>query len=142
MQKKWPTEPDLVRYCRRWQEMLRLQHWNVKVRYARCRDMLPEDGGNPAWGRCYVNENHFRAKMLILHPEDYEDDEGRDEIEITVVHELLHLLLHPLRREISCPDNAGDIAEEQAINVLSELLVRVFGSLCDALQPEAKRKRK
>lgn len=139
--RKWPTEADLHRYCHRWQEMLRLQHWKVKVRYARAREMVSDDTGSIAWGRCMVNENHLRAKMLILHPEDYEDDEGRLDIEVTVVHELLHILLHPLRRESKYPDSAGDVAEEQVINVTSELLVDLVHSLFAAETRDTKRKK-
>jgi hypothetical protein len=130
MSKKWPSEADLQRYRDRWQDLLRLRHWKVPIRYASSREMV-SDNGDIAWGRCMVNENHFRAKMMILHPDDYEDDEGRESIETTVVHELLHILLHPLRREVKYPDPAGDIAEEQAINVISELLV----ALTTEIQP-------
>src|SRR5258708_6616800 len=98
---KCPTEGDLARLCARWREML-------------------SDDGTIAWGRCYVNENHLRAKIAILHPDDYPDDEGREEIEVTAVHELLHVLLHPLRRETEHLDPAGDIAEEQVINVCAD----------------------
>jgi hypothetical protein len=139
---KWPSEADLNRYCERWQEMLRLQHWKLKVRYGRAREMVSDENGSIAWGRCMVNENHLRAKMLILHPDDYEDDEGRQDIEVTIVHELLHVLMHPLRREAKYPDVPGDVAEEQVINVTSELLVDLFHDLCMAEARGAKRQRR
>jgi hypothetical protein len=122
--KKWPTEADLRRYLTEWQYFLRLQQWKIKIRYAGTREMSGDDG-SIAWGRCYQNEDHLRAKITILHPDQYEDDEGRNEIEVTVVHELLHLLLGPLRRECRMPDKSGDIAEEQSINVLAEILVEL-----------------
>lgn len=87
--------------------------------------MISDDSGGVAWGRCSLNDNHLRAKIRILHPDDYEDDEGRDEIESTVVHELMHLLMSGVRRDQK-PDQAGDIAEEQTINVVSELLVELY----------------
>ena len=104
--------------------MLRLRQWRFKIRYAHAREMST-DSGDIAWGRCSINENHLRAKVIVLHPDDYEDDEGREEIEATVVHELLHVLTNGMRREGKVPDAAGDVAEEQLINVISELLVQL-----------------
>lgn len=123
---KCPTESELYRLLARWQEMLRLQQWKIKIRYARSREMC-SDEGNIAWGRCRVNENHLKAEVTVLHPEDYEDDEGRLEIEATIAHELLHLLMYPTRRPGSKgPSEAEDIAEEQMINVCADRLVSLF----------------
>lgn len=131
--KRWPSEAELQRYCLRWQVMLRLQQWRVKIRYARAREMTT-DMGDIAWGRCRINENHLKATVTVLHPDDYEDDEGREEIESTVVHELLHLLMNGVRREQKAPDQAGDVAEEQVINVTAGLLVDLYQQLSTANQ--------
>jgi hypothetical protein len=129
MQKSLPgnlSEADLRRLLERWQKMLRLQQWHIKIRYARSREMLIPDEGTISWGRCMLNDNHLRATILILHPDDYEDQlygSGREEIEATIVHELLHVQMCGMRDAIKGPDPAGDTVEEQVINVNSELLV-------------------
>jgi hypothetical protein len=118
-----PSEADLRRLLERWQKLLRLQQWHIKIRYARSREMLIPDDGTISWGRCMLNDNHLRATILILHPDDYADEDGRDEIESTIVHELLHVQMCGMRDAIKGPDPAGDTVEEQVINVNSELLV-------------------
>jgi hypothetical protein len=128
---KWPTEAELRKLCRRWQQMLRLQDWKIEIQYARIREMLHNDdiGGVISWGRCSINDNHKRAKVYVLHPDDYEDDLGREEIEETVVHELLHVQMSGMRSAIKGPDPAGDLCEEQVINIDSELLVSLYGKV-------------
>jgi|HubBroStandDraft_1064217.scaffolds.fasta_scaffold60367_2 hypothetical protein len=128
---KWPTEADLRKYLKRWQRMLRLQHWRIKISYGRTREMIADDGhsGSISWGRCTMNDNHLRARVMVLHPDDYDDDDGREEIEQTVVHELLHIQMIGMRDAIKGPDPAGDVVEEQVINVNADLLVGLYRQL-------------
>jgi hypothetical protein len=120
--KRWPTGTELKRLCETWQKLLRLSDWNIKIRYARSREMLDEESASIGWGRCTLNENHKRAEVLVLHPDDYMDDEGRMEIEQTVVHELLHVSLHG----IAGHDDVVERVEEQHINLIAELLVFLY----------------
>jgi hypothetical protein len=124
---KIPSEVDLRRYVNYWQRLLHLQQWDVRVRYAHVRELIADDG-NVAWGRIAINENHFRASMLILHPDDFagEDDHPNEEIETTVVHELLHLKHVGLRNNRG-PEPASDIREEQIINEMARLLIYLNG---------------
>lgn len=126
-----PSEAGLCRTMKRWQKMLRLEQWNIKIRYARSREMLTPEDGTIAWGRCLLNVNHLRATILILHPEDYADEDDQGEIESTVVHELLHVQMCGMRDAIPGPDPAGDTVEEQVINVNAELLVGLHRQASD-----------
>lgn len=103
--------------CAQWQKLLRLQDWEINVSYGRMREL--SDTGKTVLGMAEANYEHRYAKFLILHPEDCNEEE-REEIEITLVHELLHLYFIPVRG-----DKTDLVAEEQAINALSSLLVRL-----------------
>jgi hypothetical protein len=120
---KQPTEADLRRWCRQWQRRLRLGLWRIKIKFARSREMTNGDG-SISWGQAQTLEEHGEARVKILDPDDYKDNQGRREIEETLVHELLHVLWQPVLRDDKPGANqAKDIAIEQAINILASLLV-------------------
>lgn len=101
--------------CQWWQQILRLQDWDVKVRIVRSREMRYPD----AEGECRINADLKRVVILLLDPQDY-DDEWPQDHEATLVHELIHIHMVPLKIDPESPENT---ALEQAIEMLALALV-------------------
>lgn len=105
------------RVARLWQQVLRLEDWDVEVEVVRHYD-LPEDCG----GSIRTFGDKKRALLRLLDPRDRNPRWRFDmEMEFTIVHELLHLHFEPLvNRDI------GHIAtaEEQAVHAISVPLVK------------------
>jgi hypothetical protein len=100
-----------------WQQRLRLQDWNVTVRLARATDLRPKTLGNINWDR-----KERTAVISIMDPDDYKlrGAQMLDDMEMTIVHELVHLHLSGLPRN----DDTKKV-EEQAVNMLAEALVKL-----------------
>lgn len=119
------TDYQLKHLTETWQKILRLQDWDIAVAFARFREMQSEGGAIP-WGRIMINRQHRNADIAILHPDDYEqcDDKcchskhGTNEIETTLVHELLHIYITGKNAE-----DPATTEEEQAINAVAAALV-------------------
>ena len=109
-----PRAPQLLRLIRRWQDLLNLENWKFSIRYVTDRSSYIYVNENLACGRVWIwrEESPPRAEILILHPSCYTHD-----VEETVVHELIHVLL-PETMETS-------IEEERAINCLARVLVQL-----------------
>ena len=98
-----------------WQKRLRLQDWKITIKMAHRSDLKPKTLGNVHW-----DTNAKTATIRVMHPEDYDMpfNEILDDLEVTVVHELVHLHLASLPRSESTKG-----AEEQAVNLLSDALI-------------------
>jgi hypothetical protein len=71
-----------------WQKRLHLEDWDISVAVARAGEMKPKTLGHIGWDRARKS-----AAIQVLDPADYRlplDAILRD-IEVTVVHELIHL---------------------------------------------------
>lgn len=79
------TDEQLQEKLKQWQERLRLQDWLVKVKIGRQREMQLN-----RLGEISFNTHTKTARITILDPIDY-DDWGKQDMENTLVHELLHL---------------------------------------------------
>lgn len=92
-----------------WQRILRLQNWEIDVRWM----LKSDDHFECSNGYCVWSEQHKSAKIVI--------SKESEDIEQTVVHECLHLLLHgnkPIERAMR-----GDlVGQEFAINTLASVL--------------------
>jgi hypothetical protein len=121
------TEYKLKHLLGEWQKILRLQDWDIDIHHARLRAMQSEDGSIP-WGRISINRQHRNAGIEILHPDDYADCDDKDcnarhgenEIESTLVHELLHIYIHSSKES-----EPSSVEEEQAINTIARALVEL-----------------
>jgi hypothetical protein len=111
------TQEQLEERLAFWQKVLRLQDWRVRVRLVRQRDLRdPGNQGESEW----VLENRA-AVIRVLEPFDYPSDSvWPQDMERTLVHELLHLHFAPFDAE---PDTAESIAQEQAIDCIATGLV-------------------
>lgn len=110
--------PNLQTICTYWQKRLRLQDWDIKIKYERFRRMQNSTGQIP-WGQIQMNQEYRSARILILHPSD--NEQARGDIEETVVHELLHIHFSEVRPQAIKPGD--DIAEERVINALAQALI-------------------
>ena len=84
------TEDELVDLCREWQERLRLEHWDIALRIARACDFTNEGDAEITWVL-----SKAKAIMKILDPVDYPAGPFKQDMEISLVHELLHLHFAP-----------------------------------------------
>jgi hypothetical protein len=108
------TDAGLTLLCRHWQSILRLQDWDVAIRFARPWELTGDVNGEVE-----LILAKRRATIRILAREDRErdaDDLGLDTIEFTVVHELLHLHFSCLVYDEDTPAHEH---LEQVINALA-----------------------
>jgi hypothetical protein len=100
-----------------WQQRLNLQDWKVSITVCRSSDLRRQTVGNVHW-----DPKKKTAVIRVLDASDYEIGFPavlRD-VEITVVHELVHLELAYLPRNESSAD-----PEEQAVNRITDALLKL-----------------
>jgi hypothetical protein len=98
------TEKQITSLCRTWQRRLRLRDWRVEVR-------VVEDLGDE-YGRVDYDDTELTAKIWLLGG----DDRTSEDIERTLIHELLHLRLAAWEAPYGHPP------QETAINLLADSL--------------------
>lgn len=109
---KGRTDPDLDRLVAKWQKILRLDAWSVVASYRRAYDMDAMHQGRINWV-----DRRREAVLAVLDPADYDPAcIFPQDVERTVCHELMHLLLAPLDREES------KVQIEQIMHVLDKVL--------------------
>jgi|APSaa5957512622_1039677.scaffolds.fasta_scaffold13869_3 hypothetical protein len=108
---------EIQDHLRYWQERLRVQDWDVTLRVLRYHEM-----GEGLLGQCFRNDASRTAEIRLLALEDVSGSvtpPGRD-LEVTLVHELLHVLFHGASDETE-----NRIAFEQAIDATARALVEL-----------------
>lgn len=110
------SEDQVDRWLKLWQQRLQLQDWKVEVRLVRIWQLEPHTLGHIHWSRA-----RRTATIKVLDPVDYNLPRSRiaDDIELSVVHELIHLQLSSLTMD----DKASTAVEEQVVNRLANTLV-------------------
>ena len=112
------SQAELDRLLEKWQRILRLQDWDVKIKFATYGEL---DGHE---GDCNVVLERKHATIRILRPEHFDATE-KDlpyNLEDTVIHELLHIYF-----EACHIDEQYKKAEETAICMLADALLRLEG---------------
>lgn len=114
--KSW-TVTVLAEYVVKWQEILRLQDWDITIRFAKAGEI--EDGD---LGSTECHRETMDAQILIMEPGKGAKSKWADEsdVELTIVHELMHVRLDQLR----IPDERSE-DEETVIERLSRILVKL-----------------
>jgi hypothetical protein len=103
----------------KWQKRLNLQDWNVTVALARATELKPKTLGNIHW-----DTDKKTAIIHVLDPADYtlSFEAMLQDMEFTVVHELIHLELSPVLAPLQRTDeNRRD--EEHAVNHMAQALL-------------------
>lgn len=108
------TLPQLKKLCKEWQKILRLQDWDIELRLVTLEQM-----GNDAQGCIMPSLPNKTAVMFILDQGSYTDDIFPQDMEETLVHELVHLHTAPF-----CPEDETFL-EEQAVELMASALVAV-----------------
>jgi hypothetical protein len=100
-----------------WQKRLKLQDWTIAVKLAPLSHLRPRTLGNINWDR-----KQKSAVISVMSPADYKlrGQAMLDDMEMTVVHELVHLHLSGLPRSEDTKK-----VEEQAVNMLADALIRL-----------------
>lgn len=113
------TDQDLNQLCEKWKEILRLQDWDTKIAFTRNYSMWTENSA----GEVSFTTKKKVATIHILDPVDYSPNICvEQDIEKTVVHELLHL---HLAEWSDMTEEGTPVSGEQAINALSGALVNL-----------------
>jgi hypothetical protein len=104
-----------------WQKRLNLQDWKISVLVVRSADLKPKTLGNIHW-----DLDKKSAAIRVLDPADYQlpFHEMLDDMEFTVVHELIHLQLAPVLNTVS-RNEASRRDEEHAVNHMAEALLKL-----------------
>ncbi|MCU1238160.1 MAG: hypothetical protein JWP63_6127 [Candidatus Solibacter sp.] len=104
-----------------WQRRLKLEDWNITVVVARATELKPKTLGNIHWDSAKKT-----AVLHVLDPADYDlpPREMLDDMEFTVVHELIHLELSPVLSQFP-RDEANRRDEEHAVNQMADALLKL-----------------
>jgi hypothetical protein len=104
-----------------WQKRLNLQDWDISVVVSRADGLKPKTVGNIHWDR-----DKKTATIRILDPADYELPLSAmlQDIEFTVVHELIHLEMAPILSDLRRTD-ANRMEEDPAVNQMAEALLQL-----------------
>jgi hypothetical protein len=104
-----------------WQQRLHLQDWNITVEMSRTSGLKPKTLGNIHW-----DLDKKTAVIHVLDPADYKMPfrDMLNDMEFTVVHELIHLELSPVLSPLSRSD-ANRRDEEHAVNQMADALLKL-----------------
>jgi hypothetical protein len=100
-----------------WQKRLNLEKWKVSIELVRNTSLKPKTLGNIHW-----DASTMQATIDVQSSYDYKlpVKEMLDDMEFTVVHELVHLQLSSLPRS-----EASRSAEEHAVNQITQALLNL-----------------
>ena len=98
-----------------WQQRLKLADWHISVQQVRRTDLKPKTMGGISWDKPKMS-----AVIWVLDPVDYQlpFKAMLDDMELTIVHELVHLELASLPRK-----EASRSVEEHAVNGIADALL-------------------
>jgi hypothetical protein len=104
-----------------WQKRLNLQDWDVALEVVRSTELRPKTLGNIRW-----DAEKKTALIRVLDPADYRLPYPAmlDDMEFTVVHELIHLEMSTVLSHFARSD-ADRSEEEHAVNHMAEALLRL-----------------
>lgn len=98
-----------------WQQRLKLTDWKISIEMARRDNLKPKTLGATRW-----DKDKKSATIWVLDPSEYKlaFPDVLNDLELTVVHELVHLELASLPRSEASRSN-----EEHAVNRIAEALI-------------------
>ena len=100
-----------------WQERMNLKDWDIRIQLVRADKLEPKTLGNVHW-----DTDVKKATIDVLSPLDYQLPYNAmlADMEVTVVHELVHIELASLPRS-----EASRRTEEHAVNEITAALLRL-----------------
>ena len=115
------TDKDLVELKDYWVKILRIEDWEVLIRFKRAENMTLEN----VQGECIFNFINRQAIVNIIDPLDWIDIEFKQDFEKIVVHELLHIKFSEAFDEAFDEDIFKDKLRHRLLNDLAISLVLV-----------------
>ena len=105
-----------------WQNRLKLQDWTIAVVISHPSDLRLGTLGNIRW-----DADKKTARIRVLSASDYHAPlhATLDDMEFTVVHELIHLVFSGVTRNEESRSAESRTAEEEAVNHMAESLLRL-----------------
>ena len=111
------TTAQLRTLVTKWQIRLRLQDWNVKVRFAK-------KGENVDYWGMIIPVATTKEAVIVIHNPKHVEDRGDDcyeaDTEVTVVHELMHMHFAELD---FASGSRQEVIEEVIVSHVAQLLV-------------------
>lgn len=123
-----PEEEELQAWCAEWQEILSLKHWGIQVKYERKHKMSAG-----CYAEVHCKPGILSAVIKILDPSDYDDPYIPQNIELSLLHELVHIPLMMFSNHEE--GSAEDVLQEQFVESMSKALLR-----CKHIHAEAENK--
>lgn len=110
------SDTQIASWVKVWQKRLRMEDWKIEAHIVRSTELKPDTLGNLKW-----NSINHTAIIKVLNPMDYDIPPADipEDIEYTVLHELIHLQLSALPRDL----NRKDI-EESVVNKIGDALMQ------------------
>jgi hypothetical protein len=104
-----------------WQQRLSLQDWSISVVVSRASELKPTTLGNIHW-----DLKRKSAVIRVLDPADYRLSfpDMLQDMEFTMVHELIHLELAPVLADLNRTD-ANRMEEEHTVNQMADALLKL-----------------
>lgn len=112
------TQEELVEKCAEWQGILKLQDWTIAVGIVRDRQMK-----NKGQAEISYSLPKKMAIISLLDPIDYDNDTFPQDMEQSLVHELVHL--HIASFDETESGSLEEIMLEQATDTIAKALVNV-----------------
>ena len=100
-----------------WRQRLKLESWQISATMARRSDLPPKTLGGIRW-----DKNKKNAVIWVLDPSEYRlpFEEALKDLELTIVHEMVHLDLASLPR-----GQASRTSEEHAVDGIAQALLEL-----------------
>jgi hypothetical protein len=116
-QRESAAQKFVTEALRTWQQRLDLKDWNIHVELVRPDALEPKTLGNVHWD---LNTKHATIDVLSAYDYTLPTPEMLNDMEFTVVHELVHLHLASLPRS-----EASVRTEEHVVNELARALLNL-----------------
>lgn len=109
---------QLKELCAYWQNRLRLQHWDILLSIVRKGDLAIPDSS----GVCRRTISLALANIDLIDPIDFPKNQQAYDMEVVLVHELLHLHFAPIDN-CKPADDLETIFLERAVDHIARALV-------------------
>lgn len=110
-----PTLSEVKRRCAYWQRALRLQDWNVSLRF-----VTSEDIGSDTYADVEITPQKKYASVRMCLPDQWPTRGHQESPEVALVHELLHLHLDAWKTQSAVEENQ----KEAVIDAIARAIVR------------------
>jgi hypothetical protein len=112
------SEDQIKQWLEKWQKRLGLLDWKISICFRDAQDM----NHYPAKARIQERIQHVDMRILSCEDRQKSDNQYND-VELDIVHELIHVRIWALERAISSDNETLEICTEQAIEWIAKALI-------------------